>query len=226
MTRGIKGSGAKNPHGTRARYRSDKCRCAPCTRANTKACTLYLLNPRPYPDATGTRRRIQALAAIGWSCSALAREMGCSGSQVSQIQLGTSARVLPSTADMVAEVYERLSMRVPKKEDVRVRNHARRNGWVPPLAWDNIDDPDEVPCLGADVPATEADPVLIERLMTNGQADVPINERPVVVAELVARGMADPDIAHRIGVWPETVLRIRQRHGIAPAIPRSGTRAA
>jgi hypothetical protein len=64
----------------------------------------------------------------------------------------TRAYVLASTANHVADVYERLAMRFPpetnrheKAAAARARNLATRMGWPPPLAWDDIDNPDEKP---------------------------------------------------------------------------------
>jgi hypothetical protein len=46
----------------------------------------------------------------------------------------------------VRDIYDQLSMQIPEGRYVaRTRNHAERMGWPPPLAWDDIDDPDECP---------------------------------------------------------------------------------
>lgn len=221
MTRGVAGSGALNPHGTVARYRSG-CHCQDCRDVMAKGMNLFRLHGPTEIDATGTRRRLQALAVMGWPFKEVARRAG--------VMLKPSrfwpegSRVNKVTAARIARAFDELHM-TPGPSTI-TRDRAMKKGWVSTLAWDNIDDPDEVPCLGADVPAVEADPVLIDRLMTNGTAHIREVDRPVVVAALAARGMTDATVAAKIGVWPETVLRIRQRHGIAPAVPRPGTRAA
>jgi hypothetical protein len=54
-------------------------------------------------------------------------------------------------------VYDELSMRIPSTDTPSARMSvaktlafARRNGYVPPLAWDDIDDVAEVPCVGSE----------------------------------------------------------------------------
>jgi predicted transcriptional regulator len=213
VTRGVPGSGTLNPHGTLARYKAG-CGCDLCRDANRRVHTLFLLDrePRTLP-AVGTRRRMRALAAIGWSCAALAREMGCSPSMVSQIQHGPAPVVRRATARSVALVYERLSMRIPPDEDARTRLSAARKGWAPPLAWDDIDDPDASPRTSG--PSTDdVDPVVIERLSMGHRVAIEGRDRPAVVAALAARGLSDGRIADLLGVWPETVLRARRRHNI------------
>lgn len=212
MTRGVPGSGPLNPHGTLARYKAG-CGCDRCRDANRRVHTLLLLDPKPRTlPAIGTRRRMRALAALGWSCTALAREMACSPSMISQIQNGPADVVRRGTARAVADLYERLSMRCPDREDVRTRTSAARNGWAPPLAWDDIDH-DEAPHLDAP-PVDEADPVLIERLLSGDRIEVPKEDRDVVVGELARRGLSDPHIADLIGIWPESVMRARRRRNI------------
>jgi len=100
-------------------------------------------------DATGTRRRVQALYALGWTWDALAAEMGVRKGSVWRLAHGahcTDRGVYRETAAAVVALFERLCMTRPEGWVAdRARNVAIRNGWVPPLAWDNIDDPSEQP---------------------------------------------------------------------------------
>ena len=102
-------------------------------------------------DATGTQRRIQALTALGWPGYWIDDEIGRVRTYTTNI-LAQRAHVLASTADLIADVYDRLSMTLPPTDTLaqrqvvsRARNLARRKGWPPPLAWDDIDDPTEHP---------------------------------------------------------------------------------
>ena len=45
----------------------------------------------------------------------------------------------------------------------RTKAHALRQGFAPPLAWTNIDDPDEQPNLGG--VDDQIDPVVVDRLL-------------------------------------------------------------
>jgi hypothetical protein len=102
--------------------------------------------PGAFLDPTGTRRRLQALAVNGWTSRAIAERLGRKEqSTVLDIQSGRAATVRRWTADAVAALYDEL-WDVPGPS-VKARAHAQRNGWLPPLAWDDdtIDDPAAVP---------------------------------------------------------------------------------
>lgn len=101
----------------------------------------------PFIDPTGTRRRIQALAAIGWPAREVLARIGWSGTPGS-LMYG-SRRIHRTTATSIAAVYDQLWGRPGGCN--RARAAARRNGWAPPLAWDEetIDDPAATPNWGA-----------------------------------------------------------------------------
>ncbi|ORA25201.1 hypothetical protein [Mycobacterium aquaticum] len=97
-------------------------------------------------SAIGTRRRLQALGAIGWPQRVIARELGVVQSRMKA--LGQQDFVTARVALAVMEVFDRLAMKPGPSEQSRRR--AAASGWVPPLAWEDIDDPDEVPDIGAE----------------------------------------------------------------------------
>jgi len=177
--------------------------------------------------ALGTARRIQALHTLGYSCMHLAPHTGVTFQALRGIAAGEWHRVTSTTATRVAALYDELCMtpragttRGERGAIARARGIAARNGWAPPLAWDNIDTdpgPDTVPVdeEGADEP----DRVVIDRLLAGTRVDVPTPDRPPIVRVLAAHGRSDGDIARLLGVWPETVLRIRQRTGIPAGLP-------
>lgn len=127
------------------------------------AAALLALTPDPADhallDATGTVRRIQALVAIGWPISHVGHRIGVSASNMSTL-LGAT-QVTAARARTVATVYEALS--ATPGHSTRAVNHARRLGWWPPLAWDDIDDPHEVPGYWLEDP-DDVDEVIVERL--------------------------------------------------------------
>lgn len=94
-------------------------------------------------DATGTVRRIHALAAIGWSLAEQAQQVGCSKQNIHRISGG--ALVTAGNARRIAVLYDRLSMTTaPDSAGARrIRKMATDRVWAPPLAWDDesIDDP-------------------------------------------------------------------------------------
>lgn len=106
-----------------------------------------VLLPGVMVDATGTRRRMQALAAIGWTASEQGRRIGWAPTNVTKLFRADKAKVEARTADLVRRLYDELSMTPapPGRPATQARNWAARNGWLPPLAWDDdlIDLPDD-----------------------------------------------------------------------------------
>lgn len=92
--------------------------------------------------ALGSRRRLQALIAMGWTQTYLAERIGWTVANLCSITNGKKDRIIQRTASDIGTLYEELSMSFGPS--LRSRNHAFRKGWAPPLAWDDIDDPDEV----------------------------------------------------------------------------------
>lgn len=116
-------------------------------------------------DPTGTVRRLQALACLGWSVAALARRSGMHH-QVLHAVGKAYPTVYLSTAHKVAALYDELSMTPAPTSTTservsasKARSHAARNGYAPPLAWEgvDIDDPDARPDVGRDLTNWRAD---------------------------------------------------------------------
>jgi len=90
--------------------------------------------------AVGTVRRLQALAALGWSLTGSAAALGMTPQNMASLLRRPTVR--RSTADAVAQLYE-LRSGTPGPS-VRAREFAIRRGWPPPLAWNDIDTDDRV----------------------------------------------------------------------------------
>ncbi|WP_329131461.1 hypothetical protein OG552_10265 [Streptomyces sp. NBC_01476] len=96
-------------------------------------------------DATATRRRIQALVAIGWPVNHVARHAGLF--DVNAFVFAERSRVYMSTAKAVAAAYDKLRTRNPERHGVTpqhvqaAKNRAAKQGWPPPTYWDNPDHP-------------------------------------------------------------------------------------
>lgn len=104
---------------------------------------------QPFTDAAGTRRRIQALARIGWSINNQARMTGTQRCVLTRIVNG-APRVRTAKARLFAELYDRLWDQAPPQSTpyekcsvTRASRDAEALGWLPPLGWldDLIDDP-------------------------------------------------------------------------------------
>lgn len=131
--------------GTSANYKRG-CRCERCTHAQAVHQKRWLLGQTgSLIDGTGTHRRIQALCALGWSYGEIGTACGVKSREWAR-ELMLHQRTHTDTAKRVAAAYEQMSMTIPTGPTrTRGRLWAERRGWPPPLAWDNIDDPDERP---------------------------------------------------------------------------------
>jgi transcriptional regulator with XRE-family HTH domain len=104
--------------------------------------------------AAGTRRRLQALVAIGWSQAELGRRLGMSPSNFGSML--ERERVTAATARRARQLYDELRDRPPAERDQHsriaasiARGLASDRGW-PPAAGDDdeIDDPHAGPLQG------------------------------------------------------------------------------
>lgn len=100
-------------------------------------------------DATGARRRVQALTVMGWSWGQLANRLDVRLANFhTQVK---SARVSAKFARQVRDLYEQLwdvpppqTTPAERQAAARSRNRAKAAGWLPPADWDDdlIDVPD------------------------------------------------------------------------------------
>jgi hypothetical protein len=168
-------------------------------------------------DATGTRRRLQALAAIGWPTTHLATRLGTSQRSVQRWY--HQRTVQRSIAERVAALYEALSMIPGPNLAARTRAHAA--GWVPPLAWDDevLDLPSGQPCsnLRQALPAWDVDDVAVDRACHGEQVgrQLTLAERITAVKRLATAGESAYETACRMGLSVRTVKRLRHHHDVS-----------
>lgn len=114
--------------------------------------------------AVGTQRRVQALAAAGWSIAAQAARVGRTTANYGYLLTAQSVTV--RTARQVAALYDDLTGTAPVGPVAKkTRAWARRNGWHGAGAWDDatINDPAALPVT--DLPKVEVvDEVAVERV--------------------------------------------------------------
>jgi DNA-directed RNA polymerase specialized sigma24 family protein len=194
-------------------------------------------------DGTGTRRRLQALAVLGYSPRVLADYLGCSKQAVQQLTVSTRL-VHPATVARIAALYGPLSGLPPQfNRDISAERRpyidqtaatARARGWLPPLAWEDvdIDDPHAVPdttgvltgrpvCAVDGVLELVVDGATVDRIRAAWDA-LPTADRPAVVAALSQEGPHGPamiaaELAALFQVTPRSVMRHRQRARAAAA---------
>lgn len=158
-------------------------------RAEVAAAILGLL-PTPLPSradqrglvsSTGTRRRLQAMHADGWTLRDIEQEAGCC---LSWIGPG-KPRVTRATHDAVAAAYRALAGRQGPSRHTALR--AVRRGWLGSVWWDDdgdLDDPAYWPPTARDR-GTSID----------------------AIAALAARGVPLREIAARLNVKAGSVAR-------------------
>lgn len=142
--------------GYAAHIRANETTCRPCRDAHNRATKRYevglaLGTPATrLVDATGTIRRLQALSYAGWPQNVIWRAAGLQYRHLAR--LVTLRRIDPHTATRIAEVTERFwnkppptSTRAEKAASSKARTIARRSGWAPMAAYDDIDNPNDRP---------------------------------------------------------------------------------
>lgn len=147
--------------------------------------------------AVGSSRRLQALAVRGWSSRQVSERMGVPRWQVERL-LTDAVIVAVEQARAVRAVTARLfdqdppqTTRAERHSVSLVRNRAKRNGWVPLAAWDDIDDPDAVPDLGLHTPRSYA-------VAENAE-------------ELERQGLTPEQVAERLGIKRDSIGRAKRR---------------
>lgn len=187
-------------HGTRAGYDAHAAdgerACAACRNgARLYGKRLELDKARGITrstDRTGTMRRVQALVALGYTFRVIGEHLGCSHDCARKLAF-PGEFVRTSTAAKVDQVFERLCMTVPTGAGVRhAKATARRYGWVPPLAWDDID--------------TDPAPVTAE-----ASHRMPTTEVLAEVAHLMSLGESEHQAARRLGTTVRALEKARER---------------
>ena len=99
-----------------------------------------------YVDATGSARRLQALAVNGWPSRNLAKQLGHKDPMTIQhVANGQTPTIRLRTKDAIRGLFDELwDQPGPSK---RTASIAKARGWLPALAWDDdlIDRPDHQP---------------------------------------------------------------------------------
>lgn len=94
-------------------------------------------------DAIGAQRRLQALAALGWSREDISARTGISPRTIGDVRRGDKARVLISHHQAIIHVYEELWNQHPEAHGAsvnsaaRLRALAKKQGWKRPADLDD-----------------------------------------------------------------------------------------
>lgn len=99
-------------------------------------------SPHAITNTPGTARRLQALQYNGWDQDTIAQKLGLQRSHVWKLTHQKISATVPIAA-RITNLYNQIWNQhpAPGKGSNLARTIARRNGWLPPLCWDDIDDP-------------------------------------------------------------------------------------
>lgn len=149
-----------------------------------------------YP-AVGARRRLQALVLSGWSMSKLANRLCINPANFSTLM--RRDMMLVSTWVTIRDLFEELWDREPPHAEwrdkiafSRAKGYAARRGWLPALAWDDIDTDPEPPAVDVDE-QTKGERILedVEWLLDAGesieQVCAAMERKPAAIAKLAHR---------------------------------------
>jgi hypothetical protein len=202
------------------------------TRAASAAAILAIrpgmdtLAPGARIDAVGTRRRLQALAAIGWPSSVIGERIDRSRSHITGLRVANSVTV--RVAQEVARLYQRMYYVRPQPVRSEERGAvtstltwAVKHGWAPPMAWTEatIDDPKARPRLaeasllrdGLTV-HTERGTVdmvaVLRRLGGDESAEIYSWEREAAVLAMYRRGRPTYEISRVTSLNPAEVNKV------------------
>jgi len=218
-------------HGDKTTCRiSHGCRCTPCMlraatdNARRRRLAAYGLDNKTTRPAIGVRRRMQALAALGWSVDELAAMAGISPRTADHWTMGAGARVFKRTFDRVDALYERLWNTPPtptepigRRRRTMALARAAEHNWVLPLAWDDIDT-DETPPIPDEAPIDEVDHARVALAIDGIRLELTRAERLLVVEQLNAWAYPDGAIAEQLGCAIRTIERDREVLGLPAAV--------
>ncbi|MGV9891677.1 helix-turn-helix domain-containing protein [Streptomyces sp. NPDC003395] len=149
--------------------------------------------------AVGATRRIRALYALGHFNWQIAQEAGISKHAVSALAAGLWATIKVSADDGIRTAYDRLSMLTGTSAKTRLL--AEREGWAPPLAWDDdaIDDPAAVPQVDAEPVAPAQGENVLERWLMGESVVLGAEHRDAALLHLFEwSSLSSQEIADRL----------------------------
>lgn len=173
-----------------------------------------------YVAAVGARRRVQALATLGYTFEELERRLnGYARSNLRMLAYGKRDWITSDTVTRIQAVYDELwdrpatgDTRVQRGAITKTKRRAQALGWVSPLAWDDdtIDDPNARP-TGVDIDCVVVsvgpDEAKIQRRMAGDKtAKTRGPENFEVVRRLLAAGHSRRWIAQHTGLKVERYL--------------------
>lgn len=165
--------------------------------------------PQTVVDGAATRRRLQALVAVGHTVAALAARLGMTGSSLGRVirsESGVTAAKAVAVRDLYDELWDKPPVESTPIERVNARHareHAAARGWALPAAWDDdeIDDPAAKPA---------------EDWQRSQRRTRPAAELAEEALDVMGQGHTREQAAERLGVSVAAVQKAFERvHGAA-----------
>ena len=169
-------------------------------------------------DATGTRRRVEAMAVAGWTFAAMAGEVGMRPKTFSRAM--NMDRVTARLARAVCALYDRWWNQTPEDHGIpvwvaeRQRRAAALRDWAPALAWDeeSIDDPEAQPVLDADQPTADSSFNAVDRWLMGESVVLDDAGRREAIAHLFQHTTLTPaEIGARLEMNPAAASKAWER---------------
>lgn len=196
-------------HGDQSAYNHYGCRCA----SARESARLYRKRHREHRqpaalvDATGSRRRLQAMLAMGWPQKEICKRLGWSSHRTFQ-HVVNGQQVHRKTHEAIQELADELAM-TPGPSAV-TRGKSRALGHRTVLAWDDIDRDPEPPVAEPLASRDDVDHAAVVRAASGDKLEVLRDEdRRQVVDRLTREGQTNAEIAGHLGITIDRVDRDR-----------------
>jgi hypothetical protein len=147
-------------------------------------------------DATGSIRRLRALATLGHSWIVVGAHTAMTQDRLGFIARGKADVVRPDEAQRIAAAYRTLSVTPGAMKQIATA--ARNKGWHGPLAWDDINNP-------------ASKPESSRKSRGKAGTRTKVHADPDRVAQLTAAGRSAQQIADELGCHKRSVVRARRR---------------
>lgn len=160
-------------------------------------------------SAHGSKRRVQALVALGWRLGEIAEWLDCHQSELSNLIHPANRTVSGRRHRQIAAMFRERCMTVPDTPSPWSLSRASRERWVPPLAWDDIDRDERPAVCSATSPKETIDHIAVELALSGQKVKLRRADRMEAVRIGHGRRWSDRKIARVTGIIEKSVFRIR-----------------
>lgn len=163
---------------------------------------------RRFWTVRGIQRRLQALTAAGWSMAEVALRTGVAVDVLKGIRRHPAPQyVTVVIGEAIASAFETLELLVAPagRSSSWMRAEARRRGYAPALAWDDIDYDDAPQGLGADpapLARRDVDEIVVLRLLAGDTVPASPAERVIALRRWIAGGRSEAEFCELHGWRP------------------------